>query len=309
VTLVLFALAVSVVCMPRWLSPLIRRLLPTERVHVGVAALMFGAFFIELSLVLLAVPAVLGAVGNESLAVACRRFLGDLAPGGLEVGWAALALAVLLPLLARRGWVHARSVADEMRAEPSLGTHGQLDGVDLVRLPTNALVAYSLGGPRPQIILSDGLAALLTPAELDVVIGHEMAHVRQGHGRLLRLLAAFETAVPAFRRVTSTLRVAVERSADEAATGQDPFRRHALLDALLKIGDAAVPTSVPAFTSRSGVVERAEALLCAPPQPTRVHRVVARMALGGAIASSLVVLGGWAFEAHMMLSMAGICRM
>jgi hypothetical protein len=140
VTIVLFTIAVSVVCMPRWLSPLIRRLDPIERVRVGTTALAFGALLVEVSLVLLAVPAVLDSFGNGSLAEACRRLFGDLAPGGFDVGWVALLLAVLLPLLAWRGWVRASSAADEMRADPSVGAHSRLDGVDVVRLSTGRLV-------------------------------------------------------------------------------------------------------------------------------------------------------------------------
>lgn len=303
-TVVVVSIAIVILFMPRWLAPLMRRLDPHEAVRISVVAVAIGAFLVELSFVLFAVPAVFSAFGVRSIAVSCR-FLSDLAPGGLQVGWLTAVLAVLFPVLARRGSMHARAVADEMRAESTLGVHRQIEGIDLVRLPTEGLVAYSIGGPNPQIVVSDGLVALLGPDELDVVVGHEIAHVRDDHGRILRFLAALEYPMPSLRWITSPVRVAMERSADEAAIRRDPVRRLALLDALLKVSDSELPVSVAAFTHRSGVVERAQALLTSP--PTQLQRSVARLTLGGAALGGVLVLGAWGFEAHMLLSMTGIC--
>ena len=109
------------------------------------------------------------------------------------------------------------------------------------------------------------------------------------------------------RYITAPVRVAMERSADEAAIRRDPVRRIALLDALLKVSNADLPVSVAAFMHRSGVVERAQALLTSPPAPTRLQRSVARLVLGGAAAGGVLVVGAWGFEAHMLLSMTGVC--
>lgn len=305
-TVVLAAVAVVILFMPRWLSPLTRRLNPREAVRICVTAVALGALLLELSFVLFAVPAVLSALGIQSLLASCQ-FLGDLHLGGLQLGWIAAALAVLFPFLSRRGWSRARDEAEELRAEPGLGVHTSFDGIDLVQLPTPALVAYSIGDPDPQIVVSEGLIAFLAPEELDMVVGHEAAHVRDGHGRILRFLAALEYPLPSLRWTTSSVRLAVERSADEAAIGRNPVLRVVLLDALLKVGAADAPVAVAAFTHRSGVVERAHALLTAPPDPTRIQRIVGRATLGGAALCGVVVVGGWAFEAHMLLAMSGIC--
>ena len=265
-TVVLAAVAVVILCMPRG-SRRLRGVCTLEAVRVCVTAVALGALLLELSFVLFAAPAVLGALGIRSLLVSCQ-FLGDLHLGGLQLGWIAAALAVLFPLLARRGWSRAGDVAEEMRAEPGLGLHTSFDGIDLVQLPTPALVAYSIGDPDPQIVVSEGLIALLAPEELDVVVGHEAAHVRGGHGRILRFLAALEHPMPSLRWTTSSVRLAVERSADEAAIGRNAARRMLLLDALLKVGAADAPVAVAAFTHRSGVVERAQ---CTPDGPAGSH--------------------------------------
>ena len=308
-TLVLLGLGLWLVSLPRWLSPLGRRLQPSERVRFSVIGLVLGALVTEVALVMLAVPTALSAFGINALAAACRRALGDLAPGGLQIGWSAAALAVLLPLLAWRGCVRARAASHETRVEPGLGTHHLFEEAELVQLPTDAVLAYSLDGPRPQIVVSDGLVALLSGDELDLLVRHELAHIHGHHGLVLRILAAVDAAVPAGRWVTQPVRVALERCADEVAARGAPDRRAALLDALLRVAASEPPVGVAAFTSRSSVLERAHALLAEPPAPTRTQRAGARVALFGSTATAAVAVGAWTFEAHMMLSMAGICRM
>ena len=308
-TLVLLGIGLWLVSLPRWLSPLGRRLQPHERVRFSIVGLVVGAAIIELALVMLAVPTALRAIGVDALAAACRRVLGDLAPGGLQIGWSAAALALLLPLLARRGWIRARRLADETRVEAALGTHQMFEDAELVQLPTDAVLAYSLDGPRPQIVVSDGLVALLSGDELDLLIHHELAHIRARHGLVLRMLAAVDAAVPAGRWVTQPVRIALERCADEVATQGASDRRSALLDALLRVAASDPPVGVAAFTSRSSVFERAHALFADPPTPTGAQRAGARIALFGSTATAAVAVAAWAFEAHMMLAMAGICRM
>ena len=308
-TLVLLGVGLWLLGLPRWLSPLGRRLQPHERVRFSIAGLVVGAVVIELSLVMLAVPTALHAIGVDALAATCRRVLGDLAPGGLQIGWSAAALALLLPVLAWRGWMRARAFTDETRVEGGLGVHHAFAEADLVQLPTDAVVAYSLDGPRPQIVVSDGLVALLSPGEFDLLMHHELAHIRAHHGRFLRILAAVDAAVPGSRWATQPVRVAIERCADEVATHGAADRRSALLDALLRVAASDPRAGVAAFTSRSTVVERAHALLADPPAPTRAQRVGARVAFVASTATAAAAVGAWGFEAHMMLAMAGICRM
>lgn len=306
-TIVLFCMAVAFVTVPRWLSPVTRRLNPQQSIRIFVAAFTIGAALVELSLILFALPALFATAGNDSLAARCN-LLGDLAPGGLLLSWMTAVLAVALPSVAYRAWRRAGEEAETMRAETTLGEHRPYEGVDLVRLPTGALIAYSLDGPDAQIVLSEGLVALLAPEELELVVSHEIAHVRGRHGRILRFLAAVETSVPPIRWITASVRLAMERCADEVAIRRDPDRRAALLDALLKVSAAQLPASIAAFTHRSGVVERAQALLAPPPAPTLMQRFAANVALIGVGSCGVVVLIGWAFEAHMLLAMTGTCR-
>ena len=72
-TVVVVSIAIVILCMPRWLAPLMRRLDPHEAVRISVVAVAIGAFLVELSFVLFAVPAVFSAFGVRSLAVSCHQ--------------------------------------------------------------------------------------------------------------------------------------------------------------------------------------------------------------------------------------------
>lgn len=305
-TLALVCTAVAVLCMPFWLGPLARRLDPNENVRLSAAAILLGTLLVEVSLVVLAAPVVSGALGTHSEMIGLCLF-GDGSFGGLFISWTAAAFAVLFPVLWYQAWLRTKCVTAAMRAEATLGLHRQIDGIDLVRLPTASLVAYSIDGPDPQIVVSDGLVNLLADDELDLVVSHEVAHLRAGHGTVLRLLTALETPMPSLRWITTSVRVAIERSADEAAIRKDPARRSTLLDAILKVSAADVPMSVPAFTRRSGVVERAEALIAVPPTPTSFQLVATRFALGGAAVAGVMFVCGSAFATHAMFCLSHIC--
>jgi beta-lactamase regulating signal transducer with metallopeptidase domain len=308
-TLALLALVLGLVvaAMPRWSAPLARRTGPDERLWLGVAALGLGALLVEIALILLAVPAVMSAAGNDALAARCRSLLADVTPGGAWLSWTAAALALLFPVLARRGWRRAAQVTQRMRAEPALGVHHEVDGIDLVRLPTDQPLAYSIEGACPQIVVSDGLIRMLSAAELDVVIAHERAHVHWRHGRILRGLTVIETAAPPSRVVTRRVRIALERCADERAAGDDPARRAVLVDALLKLSGATAPLPIAAISSASGVVERVDALLGGSPPPSTLSRVATRSMFGAAALGSVALLGAWAVEAHVLLTIASRC--
>ena len=308
-SVVVLAFGLLLLGTPRWLLPVARSLHPRERVRLSVAGLIVGGALVELALFLLALPTVAHAIGIDALAAACRRLLGDLAPGGLQVGWSAAALAILLPIVAYRGWRRAVVSVGEACIESTLGAHREWDGVDVARLPTDVAVAYSTDAGRPQIVISDGLVELLSAGELDAVLRHELAHLRNRDGRLLRVLAGFDAALPALRRVTQITRIAIERSADETAAGADPRDRSTLAGALVRVAAPDMPAAVAGFTSRSGVVERVSGLLGPPPAPTIARRTTAHLAVVGSGGSAALVVGAWMFEAHMMLSMAGVCRM
>src|SRR5258708_3707011 len=136
---------------------------------------------------MLPAPTMLRVVGISRAALLCERMLGALAPGGAVAGWSAAAIAATLPALGCVGWRRTRRGLGRLRIEPSLGEHNHRGPIDVVVLPTPCLLAASIGGTPPQVLLSQGLVAALEPAELEAVVRHEIAHLRHRHDRFLLL--------------------------------------------------------------------------------------------------------------------------
>ncbi|WP_439381209.1 M56 family metallopeptidase [Amycolatopsis lexingtonensis] len=97
-------------------------------------------------------------------------------------------------------------------------------------LPEARPIAYSLGGRRPLVVASDGLAARLTARELGAVLAHERAHVRRHHHLLTgwsEVLGRTLGFVPLMRELPVAVRLLVELAADQAAAAQcgpEPLR-------------------------------------------------------------------------------------
>ncbi len=197
------------IALPGLARPVGRRLAPREWSLLCAVALAGGALLIEIGLVLLAAPTVLVAVGAPTLASACERLLGPLLPGGPLLGMVAVPLAVTMPALAALGIRRERRRLGRRALEHWVGDHLEWEGLDVVVLPTDNVVAFSVSQGHPQILVSAGMVAALAPDELESVLRHERAHLRQGHHRFLSLAAAVDRGLPFARPSTAALRVAL----------------------------------------------------------------------------------------------------
>lgn len=287
-----------------------RLLVPKEWAKLCLVALVAGTVSFEVGAVLLAAPTLLGTLGIHALEAACERLAGPLAPAGGVGGWSAALVALLLPIMIVRGVKQARRSCRRLWLEPWLGEHIHGDGLDLVVLPTDEVVAMSIDGATPQIVVSSGLRALLSPAQLASVIRHEAAHLRFRHQRLLVLAVAIEHGFlfcPPVMRSTGALRAALERWADECAAGQDTDNRRLLRQALLAVAEARLGPAVAAFSSARTVMERLSALERDPPSPSVLPHVLA-YAPGLAVGAGLAVAtAGWAVQAQVVALMSGSC--
>jgi Zn-dependent protease with chaperone function len=138
-------------------------------------------------------------------------------------------------------------------------------------------VACTVGLWRPQIVLSVGLLAELSPAELCAVLGHEWGHVRCRDPlrlALLRFCGAALWFVPIVRALAHDSALAMEDAADDVAV--------ALTDQPLELAAALVKTAraqasrrsvpVPALGGEQVITARVERLLAVtPPQPPQRH--------------------------------------
>ncbi|HET6706059.1 M56 family metallopeptidase [Amycolatopsis sp.] len=116
-------------------------------------------------------------------------------------------------------------------------------------LPDDRPIAYSMGGRRPLVVASTGLADRLTEPELRAVLEHERAHVRGHHHALTgwaEVLGRALPFIPLMRELPTATRLLVELAADRTAAarcGAAPLR-----SALVRISPAHGPRRALAMT-------------------------------------------------------------
>lgn len=307
---VLVLAGLVLVALPGLLRPLGRRLAPCDWARLCAAALAGGAGVFELGLLVYAAPTVLSAVGVPALASACQRMISGVAPGGAAAGSTAGALAVAVAALAGLSLTRGRRIRRSARVEPWLGEHHALGSHELVVLAGEKLVAFSVGGDQGQVVVSAGLVETLSQEEFDVVVAHEVAHLDHGHDRYVALASAVQRALvfsPLATRSVASLRVALERWADEDAVAAIEDGRDRLRRALLQVTVSMIDAEVAAFSAADAVLERLDALEIPPPGlGTGLLGLFYIPGFAVGIAS-VAGLGAWVSTLQMVLQMAGRC--
>ncbi|PRY00745.1 M56 family metallopeptidase [Allonocardiopsis opalescens] len=161
--------------------------------------------------------------------------------------------------------------------------HPELPGALVLDHP--AAAAYCVPGVRSQVVVSAGTLALLDRGELDAVMAHEHAHLRERHDLVLLPFASLRRAFPGVGVVESSyaaVGLLIEMCADDQARRQLAARTLAM--ALLRIG-AAGPGRVPsgalsAAGTEHDVVTRVSRLL----EPSAALSRRAQLAILGASA-------------------------
>jgi Zn-dependent protease with chaperone function len=276
-----------------------RRLPQSEWTPLATAAFIVGALAVEVALVLAATPAIASVVAEPALVDRCRGALSPLATDPSPLSWAAAALAVTFAVRALRRGARSFTRARCTRVEPWLGEHESCHGFDLVVLPTERLVAFGVPGSRRQVVISHGLVRGFEPAQVEAVIGHEAAHLRLHHSRVLVVLAAIEGAfgwVSAVGRSADTLRAGLETWADEEAGSRDDATRRSLCQALAGVVGGAGVTS--------DRVQRLE-------RPARARSPFVRFITYAPVAVLVVTTGvlvsGWLTDVHHAIALGGSC--
>ena len=308
-TALLVAAGVGLLVLPGSLVRRWDRLRPREWTRLNRASLWLGLWAVRAGLLLSAAPTVLRAAGIEHAAAACHELFGPVLPGGAPVGWAS---ALSFGWIQGRMWQarrRTRAALETVRVDGWLGTTSLVDGVEIVRLPTDEPLAYAVCGAPPQVVISDGLAATLSDAELDAVIRHERSHVEHDHQRHLTLAAAAQAALGRFgpvQRSAQALRLGVERWADEDAAASLP-ERSLVRTALAKV-TATMLGPIPAFTHGCTILDRLAALDREPPSPTMASRAMAAVPLLGLASLLAVTVAAWTtFTHHGLLGLVGFC--
>jgi hypothetical protein len=157
---------------------------------------------------------------------------------GLILAGAVLARTALIAVThlratGRQASRHAQTARLVGRPEPGLG-------VVLVDHPQPH--AYCVAGRNPTVVLTTGALEALDPAQLDVVLAHERAHLAGHHHALLALARIARQVLPfmpLMRDADAQVARLVEMHADDAATrARDPGK---LAAALVVLATAASP--------------------------------------------------------------------
>ena len=224
VVLVVLALAVVVVA-PRVLT---RSAWTIDRPRTALVAwsvaVLLGAlgFVVGIALVVLANRPITDPFG-----------LAESPTGGLNLGVAVLAvIAFVIAVRVRPGAEH-RAVREAMRS--GAAPHREIDGTIVAVVEADHALACAVPGRSGGVLVSTGLADRLRTDELEAVVAHERAHLRQRHAAAVAVAESIERAVPwipGARAMARSTRVLVEFAADDAAArriGRDAVRRAVLV--------------------------------------------------------------------------------
>lgn len=311
--LVVLATAVVLLALPGALDRFGRRLPPREWAWLSTIGLGAGLALLEAVLLLRAAPTLLRAGGVVWLATACERVLRPLVAGGPAVGWVAGVGAVALPAAAFVQWRRARRLRARLVGDLWLGEPKVVAGHPVVVMPIDRPLAASVEHRGAlSIVVSDGLLRVLGEAQVEAVVRHEAAHLRHGHQRLLSVTTVAEGVLrwlPPVPRSAGTVRLAVERWADEEAAASGAGARLAVRDSLLVLAGVSPVAGVAGFTDAATVAARLAALECAPPPaPLSQHLLLyVPGSVAGAVAAPALVT--WGGHVHMVLAMSGRCSL
>ena len=308
-SVLLIGVGLALLLFPGAVARVGRDLPPSEWGRTSRASLWTGLRTLQLGLFLAAVPTVSRAAHVESVADACHRVLGPAMPGGAISGWLSAIGFVALAVRCHSARTNVQRLQREARIESWLGEHREIDGGELVILPTMEVLAYASPGPPAQVVISEGLATALSREELDAVVRHEMAHLRHRHDRYVTLAAVIDRGlgwVPGVQASIGAVRLGVERWADEEAATR-PGARDVLRRALIKTTQTILGP-VPAFASSCTIVDRLTALDTPPSHPSLPRRaaLIAPVLLLTSVVATCVIL--WStYTPHSIIGLIGFC--
>jgi Zn-dependent protease with chaperone function len=185
-----------------------------------ISAVAFaGASTVSLALLtltgLVRIPLV-AAVGDISLRIVQRD-----APAALSIALvAALLLTAASTAAAHMLWRRIRALVAAATEAAYLPGTGQL-----VVLEAPTAEAFAVPGLPGRIVVSTGMLAALDPAERDVLLAHERAHLRCHHYLFVAVTQLAAAANPLLRPVATAVTYTVERWADEHAAASCGDRR------------------------------------------------------------------------------------
>ena len=277
-----------------------RRALRVPDTPHGIARLLFAMRLAPAALGLLAGLMTVGAFllfeANPH-----REAVGPAALAGAGAGLLLLAMAAVRSVSVIRA---SSALRRQWRARRAV----RIDGcpVDVVAAEIPFPVVALLGCVRPRLIVASHVLEACTPAEIDVVIAHEMAHLSARDNLRRILFAVSPDALGGSRAARDMERAwaeATELAADDRAAGASTARRLDLASALVKVARLAANAAVPALPASAlfrgePVADRVRRLVGPPPDSTRHSPRTRLLALTAASAIAAGLPAGTAVAAR-----------
>jgi len=264
------------------LAPLAGRLVERARPSTVVPLLAVGSLCNAAALGLLLTLLGLSVAGRLPEIAAAAGWSTSRLETALPVPAVAgvLAGAAAAVLLARTLWRVGTILVLLMRSD-QLSRRLRAGGSPIVFVDTDRAQAdaYTLAGAKGCVVISRQLFDALGPREQQMLIGHELSHLRRRHHLYVHAVDLAAAANPTLRRVAAAVRLGVERWADEDAAAMMAGDRTAAATALattaltrsaLRRGETSRakhrPRAVPVLgVATSHVTQRAQALLSPTP--------------------------------------------
>ncbi len=147
---------------------------------------------------------------------------------------------------------------------------------ELMISKTNVPISFAVEVHKPIIVMSEKLLTLLKKDEIEAVMAHELAHVKNSDTILKALVTAYKTALPhdpIIRLVEAAFHREREMVADETAarTTEKPL---SLASALLKISDAFPKNALRSYGTLSILGTGKTLLSRHPPIKLRIQQLV-----------------------------------
>ncbi|GAB2906125.1 hypothetical protein GCM10027047_00360 [Rhodococcus aerolatus] len=231
ITLAVSAALVGVLSPRALRSRWVRSWSPTAQLTSWFSSMASMVFFALSAVVVLAWPRHAPAEGVVERLLRCLATATHLVTPWVDESVSVIAGTALTVVLARTVLLVTRQLRSHARTSRTvtetmrlLGRH-DATSTDTVWLAHPGALAYSISGPDPLVVVSDGLAQRLEGADLEAVLAHEHAHLTGHHHRLVGLARSLSRALPrvpllvqAPAAVTTLVELAADRQASRATT-------------------------------------------------------------------------------------------
>lgn len=137
-------------------------------------------------------------------------------------------------------------------------------------------VSFTAQTDKPVVVMSEKLLSLLKKDELEAVMAHELAHIRNSDTTLKALVTAYKTVLPidpVVRLVETAFHKERELAADETAA-KITKKPLSLASALLKIYEAFPKSNLPAYGTLSILGAGSTLMSRHPPIRQRVNQLI-----------------------------------